>query len=68
MKTALFSVVASTYLLASSPLTYASCSTTFTESSQASIGSSIHCGRISPDKCACLPPTAQSSPPARHFG
>ncbi len=38
------------------------------KSSQASIGSSIHCGRISPDKCACLPPTAQSSPPARHFG
>ena len=31
MKTALFSVVASTYLLASSTLTYASCSTTFTE-------------------------------------
>ena len=31
MKTALFSVVASTYLLASSTLTYASCSTTFTD-------------------------------------
>jgi hypothetical protein len=31
MKTALFSVIASTYLLASSTLTYASCSTTFTE-------------------------------------
>src|SRR5713226_6311016 len=31
MKTTLFSVVASTYFLASSTLTYASCSTTFTE-------------------------------------
>ena len=31
MKTALFSVVASTYLLGASTLTYASCSTTFTE-------------------------------------
>jgi hypothetical protein len=31
MKTALLSVVASTYFLASSTLTYANCSTTFTE-------------------------------------
>jgi hypothetical protein len=31
MKTALFSVVASTYLLASSTLAYASCSTPFTD-------------------------------------
>jgi hypothetical protein len=31
MKTALFSAVASTYLLASSTLTYAGCSTTLTE-------------------------------------
>ena len=31
MKTALFSIVASTYLLASPTLTYANCSTTFTE-------------------------------------